>query len=180
MENQNNANLELEQNAEGTRRQQAFDFLSDMIDKINRQDNRGTAFPYFYIVRTEKWRVANDEYYSGETKNVWVDVGGGEGSEWESQKEFAIDCIRHQGMTAKEARAYTEENLKEFVMEKYYDEDNIFFTEEGYKEHERMNSHNMGRRGEYYSYVKHAFRNPEISQMWKSIAVLCGKELKMP
>ena len=162
-------------------KEQGLQFLSELIDKINTQNNRGTAFPYFYVVHTERWRVAHDEYYSGETKQVWVDTGDGEPREWNTPKEFMVDLVKHQGLTAKEARKYAEDHLREFTMEKYIDEDNVFFTEEGYKEHERQNSHNMGKRGhDYYSYVKHAWRNPEIAGLLKAVAAVVEKELKTP
>ena len=161
---------------------EAVKFLSALVDKINAQNNRGTAFPYFYVVHTERWRVAHDEYSSGETKQVWVDTSGdADHTEWNTPKEFMVDLVKHQGLTAKEARKYAKDNLREFTMEKYIDEDNIFFTEEGYKEHEQMNSHNMGRRGrDYYSYVKHAFRNPEIYNLLQAVALVVDKEIKKP
>jgi len=192
-------------------KEQAFEFLAQLVDKINAQYNRCTAKPYFYVVRTQKWRLTKDGYGHGETRRGWVDHSG-DPDVYYSKEDFIKSYIeRHDyELTAPEPldayelgdpqcvatynleyAEYTEllqklqndaeeafEDLEEFEEEEYYDEDNVFFTQEAYEEHVRLNGHNLGRRGEYHSYVKHAFRNPEMQKLFEAIAAVTGKEWK--
>ena len=157
---------------------EAIAHLKEFIKKIDTQDTRCTAKPYFYVIRTEKWRVAHGEYHSGKTKQVWVDTTGEDDyREWKSPKEYGADLIRNCGYSAKEARAAIEHGLQEFTMEAYYDDDNVFFTEEGYNEHVRLNGHNLGLRDrDYYSYVKHAFRNPELEGLFRALRTVLAED----
>ena len=156
--------------------QETFEFLRDLGRKIDAQNNRATAKPYFFVIQTEKWRVANDEYSTGETKRVWVDTSGqDEYHEWKSREEFIQNLIEHQDLSKKEAEEAAED-LKEFTMEKYIEEDNAFFTHDAFKRHVELNGHNLGRRGEYYDYLKHAFRNPEMDGVFKALAEFATKE----
>lgn len=159
----------MKENVELTK--ESVDFLRSLADKISTQDNLATAKPYFIVIRKLRWRVAHGEYNSGETKNVWVDTADGDYREWESPKEYAVNLIQECGFTAKEARCAVWDNLEEFVMERYVEEENVFLTHEAYSEHLRLNGHNLGKRGEdYHSFLKHAFRNPEMSGLFKAIA----------
>ncbi|GAG48516.1 unnamed protein product [marine sediment metagenome] len=53
------------------------------------------------------------------------------------------------------------------------DEDNIFFTEKGYKDHVESNGHNLKN---YCSFVKHAFRNPELVNLFANLGKMVGVE----
>lgn len=155
---------------------EAIKHLKDFVYKIDTQDNRATANPYFYVIQTERWRVAHDEYHSGATKIVWVDTGGSDDyTEYESKEAAVKGLVDSDYMGQAEAETYVEENFREFTMEKYIDESNVFFTEDGYKDHVRLNGHNLGKRGkDYYSYIKHAFRNPEIEELFSAIRALAS------
>lgn len=190
-------------------REQGLEFLSKLVDKINNQDNRCTAMPYFYVIKTQKWRVAKEGYGHGETRTCRVDFDG-DPTPFYSKEEFvkwylehhneltpptpldefertdpqAVECFSREAadydanLSAPTVKAEERwEELKEFEEEKYDEEDNVFLTEEGYKEHVRLNGHNLGRKGEYCSYVKHAFRNPEMENLLLAIAAVTGKEL---
>lgn len=83
---------------------EAKQFLSNLITEINNQDNRITASPYYYVVK-------------------------GKGNK----------------------------------------ETNIFFSEKACTEHMKANAHHyVGER----SFVKHAWRNPEIENLFKAISSL--------
>lgn len=189
---------------------QGLEFLSTLIDKINKQDNRCTAMPYYYVIKTEKWRVCKEGYGSGETRTVRVDFNS-DPTVYLSKEEFVKEYIERESyeleapepldefertdpqavLVYEHERADYEsslsklrvdaesawEDLEEFEEEKFYEEENVFFTEEAFKEHVRVNGHNLGRRGEYYSYVKHAFRNDELMNLLKAISAVTGKEL---
>jgi hypothetical protein len=133
-------------------------FIINFVNQIETQDNRSTASPYFYVVRGIKKLTAADdrgcgyEYYDSEL------------------------C---ESFTEDELKKYCEENELDFelhseelerinVQEVEVDE-NVFFTFEGYKKHINMNGHNYRHFERFNSYVKHAFRNPEIENLLKTI-----------
>lgn len=186
-----------------------MEFLSKLVDQINNQDNRCTAMPYFYVIKTQKWRVAKEGYGTGETRTCRVDFDG-DPTPFYSKEEFVAWYSDYYGKPTqptpldeyektdpqavesfnREWQEYNRElallveraerrweDLEELEEEKYDEEDNVFLTEEGFKEHVRLNGHNLGRHGEYYSYVKHAFRNPEMENLLLAIAAVTDKEL---
>lgn len=159
-------------------KEQALEFLSKLIERINTQDNHGTALPYFYIVKTKKWRVAHPEFYGSDTKQVFTDVQSGDYQQFDSKEEAIKHLVEHCDIEASEAEEVFERDFEEFTMERYEEEDNVFLTEEGYKEHVRLNGHNLSRKGEYNFYIKHAWRNPEMADLLKAVALVCGKELR--
>lgn len=150
---------------------EAIHFLTELSGKIKAQNNRATATPYFYVIHTEKWRVAHDDYHHGDTKQVWVDVKSGEGTHYDSKEEAIFDL-----MEKGHSREEVVNTLEEFTLEKYIEEENVFLTQEAYEDHVRLNGHNLCRGGEYYSYVKHAFRNPEMTGLLNAIHALAEKE----
>lgn len=157
-------------------KEEAAVFLKDLIQRMNAQDNRATATPYYFVVRTEKWRVAHDEYNSGETRQVRVDFEG-DPTTFHSKEEFAKWAREYYDGDPEKDIDTLWDKLEEFTEEKYYEDENVFFTKEAYDEHVRLNGHNLGKRGrDFYSYVKHAFRNPELVKMFEAIGVLVDEE----
>lgn len=179
-------------------------YLRAFMEKINKQNNRYTASPYFYVIRTERWRPCKEGYGSGTTRTVWVDWRD-DPTTYHSREEFLNQRVEEilcpaeppkhppYGADSDELAAYDEdmaaynherrqalekaekewEKLEEFEEEQYFTEENVFFTEEGYEDHVRLNGHNLGKRGrDYHSYVKHAFRNPELNNLFQAIALL--------
>lgn len=157
---------------------QAKSFLKDLIHRMNTQDNRMTATPYFYVVRRKKWRLTQNGYGYGETRNIRVD------SEWDyetfqSKEEFLEWAKERYPEEIVDEHERRWDALPEFTEEVFFQDENVFFTEEAYQEHVRLNGHNLERGcSEYYSYVKHAFRNPELSKMFEAIGVLAEEEWK--
>ncbi len=52
-------------------------------------------------------------------------------------------------------------------------DENVFFTFKDYEEHIRLNSHNYQK---VHSYVKHAFRNPEMKSLLEAIMAFADTE----
>jgi len=158
-------------------KEEAAAFLSDLMRRMNQQDNRGTATPYFYVVQTERWQPVHDECHSGETRTCRVDFEGDQ-TIFHSKEEFLQWAKGYYEGTKTEAEIDAHwENLQEVVEGKYTEEENVFFTQDAYDEHIRLNGHNL-RRNPHYSYIKHAFRNPELSEMFRAIGVLVGEPWK--
>lgn len=148
---------------------------ADTLNKIKNiaydlkwQNNRGTAKPYFLVIKTKKWRVANDEYATGETRTVRVDMEY-DPKEFKNFEEYT-KWYKVCDPDAQDERIRHEwNNLPEHILEAYDEEDNVFFTDRGYEEHMRLNGHNVRRGGEVHTYMKHAFRNPEMEAVFKLI-----------
>jgi len=155
-----------------TREAKALNYLQSFMKKIAAQDNRATAFPYFYVVRTKRWLPTEEGCSFGddsETKTVYTYIHDCH-SEWESKEEY-IQSLIEDGVSAKEAAMKAEEELTEHHMASIWEESNVFFTEEGYNEHLRQNKHNLR---EPHSYVKHAWRNPEIKELFEALSEITG------
>jgi hypothetical protein len=157
-------------------KEDAHKFLSELIDKINAQDNRCTAMPYFYVVRRERWRLTERGYGHGKTKSV--KYFSHLESEFETYEEYTKRCHEYYDTDFNETKAkeaWDQADWHDMVIE--HEDENIFFTEDGYNEHIRLNGHNYRGSLRHYSYVKHAFRNPEIKDLLLSVAILTDKKL---
>lgn len=168
---------------------ETYQFMKELNRRISTQDNRATAKPYFFVIRTEKWRVAHSEFHSGTTRDVWVDFNGDpttflsqeEAVEWYCDNHRKVEhpgpygdaddiaaFIRAEEELKSEAMAWFE-LLPRYVEEMYFEENNAFLTEEGYNEHMTLNGHNVKRMGKHHTYLKHAFRNPEMDSLFRAI-----------
>lgn len=149
---------------------ESLNAIKNIAHELKTQNNRATGKPYFLVIRTQRWRVAHDEYAIGTTKTVRVDMEG-DPREFETFEEYN-DWIQETSpdvIPKKEVEAMWEK-LPKFPLEEYYDEENVFFTDKGFEEHVRQNGHNLGKHGkEYHTYLKHAYRNPELAAVFKLI-----------
>lgn len=150
---------------------ETLDFLKELNNRIETQSSRCTAKPYFLVIKRIKWRVAHDDCYSGESKVVRVDHDNDylQFDNFEEYKQHCIDAHFNEDFDLKKCEKDWED-LPSYTMEKYEEEDNVFLTDKGYEEHLQQNEHNI-KHGcvEYYSYLKHAFRNPEMEGIFKAI-----------
>ena len=134
------------------------EFIKNFCHELKIQDCRGTASPYFYVVKCEKDEVRP--------------VGHGCAEAWRHPEI----C---ETFTEEELIEYCEENhidpeeFKEqcynFDLDKGYVDENVFFTERGYDEHIKLNGHNYRHYNKFYSYIKYANRNPEIENLLNAI-----------
>jgi len=168
---------------------ETYKFLKELNRRIETQNNRGTAKPYFLVIRSERWRVAHDEFHNGETRKAWVDFDGDPTTFHSKEEAIKWFCDYHRDLKdpgpnadpdditlfneaegkLKEQALKWFDNLDEYTEQLYYDEDNVFLTDEGYEEHMRLNGHNVKRGGPHHTYMKHAFRNPEMDGIFKAI-----------
>lgn len=135
-------------------------FLSQLAHTLKTQDNRGTADPYFFTVRK------------------FIDVAVPDGC---GEAMLYFDNSDVESYTEEEAKKRAEElemTFDDYVEERCqkYDSkeeerfENFFFTEDGYKQHVKINGHNIARVCKRYdSYVDHAFRNPELEKVISAI-----------
>ncbi len=146
---------------------EALEFLKSFINRIDTQDNRGTAKPIQYLLQVKRYMVVDGDYDYDKILYYHSDMPGIA----KDTKEEAIEYLKEYGYTDKELieeiKAITEVYIKY-----YWNTKQAFLTEEGFNKHIELNEHNLG---EYRSYVVHSFRDPEMLNLINSIRVVCDE-----
>lgn len=140
----------------------------DVAKGIMTQNNRGTADPYI-IVLQEKIEVATADGNGDRLKYYHHEFE----SAYNSKEEFREAC-RSNGYSKEDFRKMLDE-LQTYEVKDVWEDRNWFFTDEGYNQHLDLNRHNYG---EVRSYLKHAFRNPEMKAIFEHLRSLYTTELK--
>jgi hypothetical protein len=156
----------------------SLDFIKNLSHEILSQDNRMTATPYFYVIRDKVVQC--------------VPEGCG------SETRYALDHPEYL-MTKEDTEAHILENYSDEITEEYSIEDklsdmisegsiteydidvqtitpenhNIFFTETACKKHLCANMHHFKSPS---TYVRHAWRNPEIETLLNIVHELAKQE----
>lgn len=133
------------------------EFLIELNRRLNTQDNRATADPYYFTVRC----VSEVPVPDGFTDDIRYVHDGTPFTETELKQYCEDNELDFDSFKDKRCDKYCVRDVAEFK--------NFFFTEEGYNEHMRLNGHNYGHYKEVNSYVDHAFRNPEIESLLEVI-----------
>lgn len=150
--------------------------LIELSENINSQDNRGTATPYFFQIKTnEKRRVAE-----GCGTECWAY----DGSTIETEKEInqaVADWLDEDVESVKSKSEYEKEGILEKAgwqrMNYDYEEkfQNAFLTEKSCKEHIKRNGYHYV---EPSDYLMHAFRNPDLELVFEFLGGLTEKKIR--
>jgi hypothetical protein len=133
-------------------------FLIELNRRLETQDNRATASPYFFTVRC----ISEVPVPDGFTDEIrYVIDGCSSYTEDELRKYCEENRLDFEEFKVNGCQKYNVRDVEEFK--------NVFFTEEGYNEHIRLNGHNYRHYKRFDSYVDHAFRNPEIEQLLAAV-----------
>lgn len=139
----------------------SYEFLKSLVAEIDSQDNRCTASPYFYVIQEKEKRVVPDGFE--EDTEIYYD--GESYSEEEFRESFGVP----EGEDI-DAFAYSNGyEIEWFGFTRDYEErsgSNVFFTERAYRDHVSINGHNLK---EPRSFVKHAFRNAEMENLFDAL-----------
>ena len=141
----------------------------ELKERIEKNDRRCTAEPYLLLLQEKETYVAHDDYaYPYEDK--WVEEYTGD-YHVESSREALIDYFKESyGDEYDDISKELEGKIKPFKEGYHWNTVNVFLTDEGYKDHKKMNSHNLR---EHRTYGIHAFRNKEIRSIF---ALIDGSE----
>jgi hypothetical protein len=149
---------------------EAAKFIAEFTDELKKQDRRGTADPYYYVVR----RVIDDPQPNGcGDRKKYFDHGRVENyTEEEAKRQAEERCMDFDD--------YVETCCTEYEVSDGYEIENVFFTKKGYDEHVALYGHNIiwrcNEKG-FDSYIEHAYRNPEIAGLLKAVKEI-GEALK--
>lgn len=135
----------------------------NLKERIESNDNRGTAQPYLLLLQIKKTYIAHDDY-GDDTKTRWVEQYTGDYVTADTEKELK-EIIRgwHHDEEYVDFDPY---QITKYQEGYFWETVNVFFTDEGYREHMKINGHNIG---EHRTYGIHAFRNPEMKQVYDLI-----------
>jgi hypothetical protein len=156
-------------------KEEGLQWLGNLVDRINTQDNRATRKPYFVELREKVLQYTCGCY-------------GGAGYYRHRDGDFEAPIIKGRNKTEAIANliqggyyesedAPTEEDLEELGCIEHDRVVGTFFTYEGLKRHLDLNGHNY-RRYETFDYVEYANRNPEMEELFQALCAVTGKEIK--
>lgn len=155
---------------------EAFEWIHQFLKEIDTQDTRATAQPIQFLLQ-RKDKYVSKEGYNYQTISVFTHPDS-DIDEFETYQE-AVDWVRSEYAEAEEQAAQIE-NIDEFQIGHCWKTDQAFFTEKGYERHLAQNRHNLGPAEDRRTYVVHAFRNPEMVELFKALRAIdaMGNKIK--
>jgi hypothetical protein len=129
----------------------------ELQDRIKNNDKRCTAPPYLLLLQGKEEHVMRDGY-GHDTKQVFVSYLCGDITQNESRDELVKELIEH-GYDKDEAS----KSIEEFTIGYSWLTQNVFLTDEGYKDHMKANGHNV--KSDHRTMGIHAFRNLEMKSL---------------
>jgi hypothetical protein len=138
-------------------------FIKEFLQQMASQNNRGTAAPYFYVIRERKKLPAPLEnsdvsfFYSPDANKKFYD--------WEDVEKF-INENSDDGYSIKDFLEYGEQEISI--------EHGMFLTFTDAENHLKKNYYHYD--DDAYIYAKHAWRAPELKGFLKSLFSYFGIE----
>jgi hypothetical protein len=132
--------------------------IKEFLTKMRAQDNRATAFPFYYVIRTEVEDMApveNCDY----TRWYWQD------SSYESLEAIEKYC-KENDYTEKEISTAKRE-AQEYGVKKRWDKRGMFLTETDAINHLKLNYYHYSHNA--HNFVEHAWRAPELSEFFNNL-----------
>lgn len=140
--------------------------IKSFLTKMKRQDNRSTAFPFYYVIRTSNLVITDPDYNYDVIKFYHPEY---DDLTWESKEDF-IEFLRYDLSEAPYDEAYINlevDNLKQLYFLKTWEEKGMFLTEDDAENHLKLNSYHYS--SDAHTYVKHAWRAPELESFFKDL-----------
>lgn len=136
--------------------EEAFQFVQDLVHKMETQDRRATADPYYYVVQETGWTYVPDGLGD---ETVYLDM--------ENDIVYTKEDLEADGLDQDNFKAMERQREDYFGSHM-----NFFLTEEACLKYIEENKHNLNCPR---AYVLHAFRNPEVKKLYSLL-----KELVKP
>ena len=152
---------------------ESYGFLKDLINEIDNQDNRMTASPYYYVIQEKVTRPTAEGcgqyivYFDSDDLVDYTREELIESKEIDTDIDYTFDDYLDEHPEIREIEVKTEWAEPELS--------NVFFTEKAIEKHIAANKYHWI---EPRSYVKHAWRNPEIESLFKAIREIAESETK--
>ena len=143
--------------------------IKKFLNKISEQDNRSTAAPYFYVIRTKTQVAAYDgcgeftEYRDPEDPEcsfVSVEEYIEKKKEWSGYDDM-LDIEKEEFDLKMESAEY---DLVSYDISYEWEERGMFLTETDAKDHLKYNHYHYSE--DAHTYVKHSWRAPELQEFF--------------
>lgn len=156
--------------------------IVDYLTEMTTQNNRITAHPYYYVIR-------HPEYIQSESsgddpiglcdrgKTVYVCTDEPEVS-YESRADLKASLIEDSGLTGIEADAAIEGEYDTYELVLIWRESGMFLTESDAEAHLKSNHYHYGQGA--HTYVKHAWRAPQMDSFFKALFKYFCVERRVP
>ena len=148
--------------------------ITRFLEQMSTQDNRMTAFPIYYVIRTAKWVVTDEDYASG--YNVRILYINKEDHE-DNITEEAFDSLpvdEESGVVDECGNVVSQENYERLCEKNVWQEEGLFLTETDAVRHLKLNSYHYSNNA--HTYVKHAWRAPELEEFLLAVFHYFGVE----
>lgn len=135
--------------------------IKEFLTNMATQDNRCTAFPIYYVIKSKIKRPCA-EYEEADFTRVYY--GGEEYDSIDDLKEY------YSGGDDDDKEFLRKDILREAVEVKYkygWEEKQMFLTETDAENHLRSNKHHYS--DDAYTYVKHAWRASELTEFFNNL-----------
>ena len=119
--------------------------IKEFLQKMNSQDNRCTAAPYFYVIRTQV-EIPSPTYNCDYTRFYW-------NSESYDNLEDIPEEYRHEA--------------HEYGVTKGWENKGMFLTEEDAEDHLKKNHYHYSDNA--HTYVSHAWRAPRLNEFFMAL-----------
>lgn len=131
------------------------------LTEMRQQDNRATAFPIYYVIRTEVEEPAPEDNCDY-TKWYWSDRS------WDSWNEIEKDIEENYDKDDWfDAKKRAHREAHQYGVRKRWDERNMFLTESEAQRHLEANHYHYSHNA--HTYVHHAWRAPQLEEFFKAL-----------
>jgi len=127
------------------------DIIIEFLDEMSKQDNRCTAWPFFYVIRTSKL-VPTEEGCGDESHTVYYSTEDDSELTPEEYDELPED---------------EKENYHEHAMQQVWEERGMFLTEKDAELHLKNNHYHYS--SDAHTYLKHIWRAPYTERFIKAL-----------
>ena len=128
------------------------EFLTEMVN----QDNLGTAFPIFFVIKTERFHyTATDEFHEefGDVSTAYSHPDCFEGQPYDSREEIVNELKEANYNDWKKL----DKNIQHWSKFRYWEDEGLFLTSSSAKHHLESNRHHYSKNA--HVYCKHAWRS---------------------
>ena len=146
-------------------RQKAISVLTKFINQIDTQDNRGTATPIMYLLQKQQSIWGKDLNQCDVVKYA---LPAYDYYDYDSA-EAIIESMKENGWEQSEIDA-KKSQIVSYEGQHYWHTEQAFLTKSALETHRKINGHNL--RGPHQDYVIHAFRDPELMELYDAIRVI--------
>ncbi len=160
-----------------------YNFLIELSNELNTQDNRATALPYFFQIQETKRVITTDD--NDEHLVVWLNDDFEPCFTGKDEERDAMFKLCNRDLDNEEDHEWFDElldcdiedimNLEGYSKFYYRNETiktNSFLTEKACHKHIKANHYHYDNP---VSFLSHAFRNPELEKVMKFISDLTKK-----